>query len=113
MTKLFFCDECGKSYKNSRSLSSHKYSYHTKKRHHSSIHSISSISDKTSEFDWSTGRINEFNSHHTVNDLEGKIFELENESKKIKNLLENVEISVRELENLAMMNLNAPDTCTE
>ena len=30
MIKLYHCEDCGKSYKNSRSLNTHKYSYHSK-----------------------------------------------------------------------------------
>ena len=30
MSKLYHCEDCGRSYKNSRSLNTHKYSYHTK-----------------------------------------------------------------------------------
>ena len=30
MNKLYHCEVCGKSYKNSRSLNTHKYSYHAK-----------------------------------------------------------------------------------
>ena len=65
-----------------------------------------------SEFNLSSSRSNELHSHHTVNGLEEKVFALEKESRKMENVLENVKISVKELENLAMLNLNVSDICT-
>ena len=117
MLKLYICDVCGKSYKNSRSLSSHKYSYHTKKRRNSSPHTIPPSTDfdmmSESEFNLSPSTSNDLHSHHTVNGLEEKVFALEKESRTVKNVLENVKISVKGLENLAMLNSKTSDICTD
>ena len=49
MSKLYHCEVCGKSYKNSRSLNTHKYSYHTEEG--SGLRNTPSTSTIKSDFD--------------------------------------------------------------
>ena len=49
MSKLYHCEVCGKSYKNSRSLNTHKYSYHTEEG--SELRNTPSTSTIKSDFD--------------------------------------------------------------
>jgi hypothetical protein len=123
MSKLYHCDVCGKSYKNSRSLSTHKYSYHSdidprevrEKQHwlHKS-YPISSSHLSTKISGVQEGGIqypkNSSDSDYCsllkirADNLKERVFDLQLDSKDTERKLNTLQTSLEELDNLVKSN---------
>ena len=107
MTKLYVCDECGKSYKNSRSLRTHRYSYHHKRKseleenqpkplpNRKPLNSQADSANDPSNYS-SDDSFDEF----LTDDLEDKLMDVEMDTMQLKTDIEFLKSAVDELKSL-------------
>ena len=107
MTKLYVCDKCGKSYKNSRSLRTHRYSYHHKIKseleenqpkplpNRKPLNSQADSANDPSNYS-SDDSFDEF----LTDDLEDKLMDVEMDTMQLKTDIEFLKSAVDELKSL-------------
>lgn len=104
--KIYSCDICGKRYKNSKSLRTHKYSYHRQKVISSLGRGLSQrlVSENDSDHGEADlglqSSIDTGSIYSDSNELQDKVFDMEVDVITMKGQLDSVQTSVYELEEL-------------
>ena len=108
--KVYSCEVCGKHYKNSKSLRTHKYSYHRQKvdsSHRKGLNSHSASTDDDSMYEASDhglqSSIDTGSIFSESSDLQYRVIDTEIDAISMKDQLDRVQKSVWELEELVRL----------